>query len=117
MLVMIATTATILFTVQQLVHRFDVLRDRRHAITENAIGKLVDQIREIQKTNGLPATEAELGMLLAGWWPLDGWGRVVHYQLITSNRFVVSAMSPWPEVLVFHFGSTDTGGKIQKYLF
>src|SRR5437762_708501 len=96
---------------------FVELRKRRHEVTEQAIWNLVGKIQRIAATNTLPQSDDELHRILPDGIPRDGWGASMHYCRFDSNRFSVSAMSPWPEVLVFEFDSVYSSNQIKKYLF
>ena len=93
------------------------VREQRHDATEQTIWKLVAEIKQIAMTNALPANEEELQIALKKSLPLDGWGKPVHYHWFGTNRFTVTAFSPWPEVLVFQYDSVYSPAAIEKYLF
>jgi hypothetical protein len=97
--------------------RYVALRKQRHEVTEQAIWNLVGNVQRIAATNTLPESDDQLQRILPDGLPLDGWGAPVHYWRFDSNRFSVSAMSPWPEVLVFEFDSVYSSNQIKKFLF
>jgi hypothetical protein len=78
---------------------------------------LAAKVERFASTNILPATETELCNVLGEPLPMDGWGKPVHYARIETNRFTVTAFSPWPEVLVFQYDSTRGPGNLKKYPF
>ena len=65
----------------------------------------------------LPSTTNELAQALGGSIPRDAWGRSLHYQPLGGAHFVLSAMSPYPELLIISYDSRDTNSQLAVYPF
>ena len=65
----------------------------------------------------LPASDAELAAALGGHVPRSAWGQPLSYQHFGLTNFVLSAMSPYPELLIISYDSRNTNAQLQAYLF
>ncbi len=65
----------------------------------------------------LPATTNELARTFGGSIPQDAWGRALSYQRFNDSTFVLSAMSPYPELLIISYDSRDTNFQLAVYPF
>jgi hypothetical protein len=65
----------------------------------------------------LPTNTNEFASALGGNIPRDAWGQPLSYQQIGPTNFIVSAMSPYPELLIISYDSRDTGNQVTTYPF
>jgi hypothetical protein len=65
----------------------------------------------------LPADTNELAQALGGGIPRDAWGQSLNYQRFSGVNFVLSAMSPYPELLIISYDTRDTNSQLAVYPF
>jgi hypothetical protein len=65
----------------------------------------------------LPADENELATALGGSMPRDAWGAPLNYQRFGSTNFNVTAMSPYPELMVISYDTRNTNAPLAIYSF
>jgi len=65
----------------------------------------------------LPTNTNELASVLGGSIPRDAWGQSLTYQYFAPTNFILSAMSPYPELLMIDYDSRAASDGVQAVPF
>ncbi len=70
-----------------------------------------------QETGRLPGSRGDLARQINGGFLKDAWGGPVDYQLESTNRFRLTAMSPYPHLDMFEYDSAhpQLGVQIESF--
>jgi hypothetical protein len=120
----IAIVACVLFVVSlacySLTHLAFSRRSRPEDVAKSqkivliAVQTLKDRL---QAGLPLPANTNELALALGGNIPRDAWGQPLRYQRFGLSNFVLSTMSPFPELLIINYDSRLTNSQLATYPF
>jgi hypothetical protein len=87
-------------------------------MTNKAMIDWAAQVYDYRKKVGvLPQGEVDLVGVLKELPPKDGWGSPITYQLVSTNRFRLSAISPYPHLDMFEYDSSKSPSDVEVVSF